>query len=42
MKYEFHVGDYVENKDGRVGYIVNAAYTTMKKRLLTYRYGCFS
>jgi len=21
MKYEFHVGDYVENKDGEVGYI---------------------
>lgn len=21
MKYEFHVGDYVETKDGRVGYI---------------------
>ena len=23
MKYEFHVGDYVETKDGRVGYIKN-------------------
>lgn len=21
MKYEFHVGDYVETKDGRVGYV---------------------
>ena len=21
MKYEFHVGDYVETKDGRVGYL---------------------
>ena len=21
MKYEFHVGDYVETKDGRIGYI---------------------
>lgn len=23
MKYEFHVGDYVETKDGKVGYIKN-------------------
>lgn len=23
MKYEFHVGDYVENKYGEVGYITN-------------------
>ena len=23
MKYEFHVGDYVETKDGRIGYIKN-------------------
>ena len=21
MKYEFHVGDYVETKDGQIGYI---------------------
>ena len=23
MKYEFHIGDYVETKDGRIGYIKN-------------------
>ena len=27
MKYEFHVGDYVETKDGRVGYITEINYT---------------
>lgn len=26
MKYEFHVGDYVENKYGEVGYITNVTY----------------
>ena len=25
MKYELHVGDYVETKDGRVGYIIHVA-----------------
>ena len=28
MKYEFHVGDYVETKDGRVGYITNILPST--------------
>ena len=28
MKYEFHVGDYVETKDGRVGYIKNIFHAT--------------
>ena len=27
MKYEFHVGDYVETKDGWIGY-VNEVYST--------------
>ena len=26
MKYEFHVGDYVETKDGRVGYITKICH----------------
>lgn len=26
MKYEFHVGDYVETMDGRVGYIQNMGF----------------
>ena len=26
MKYEFHVGDYVETKDGRIGYIVKICH----------------
>lgn len=34
MKYEFHVGDYVETKDGKVGYVANAAYTKMKNGCL--------
>ena len=25
MKYEFHIGDYVETKDGVVGYIINVS-----------------
>lgn len=29
MKYEFHVGDYVETKDGRVGYITKINFTYM-------------
>ena len=28
MKYEFHVGDYVETKDGKVGYIKNVLPST--------------
>ena len=28
MKYEFHVGDYVETKGGRVGYIKNILHAT--------------
>lgn len=27
MKYEFHVGDYVENNYGKVGYITSVEYT---------------
>ena len=27
MKYEFHIGDYVETKDGRVGYIIEVAFS---------------
>ena len=27
MKYEFHVGDYVENNYGKVGYINSVKYT---------------
>lgn len=27
MKYEFHIGDYVETKDGRVGYITQVAFS---------------
>ena len=32
MKYEFLVGDYVETKDGRVGYITQVAFTNEVKR----------
>lgn len=28
MKYEFHVGDYVETKDGQIGYIKDIIPTT--------------
>lgn len=31
MKYVFHVGDYVETKDGRVGYITNVLNTHLKE-----------
>ena len=31
MKYEFHVGDYVENNYGKVGYINSVKYTKSKK-----------
>ena len=27
MKYEFHVGDYVETKDGQIGYITTFIHT---------------
>lgn len=32
MNYEFLVGDYVETKDGRVGYIAQVAFTNEVKR----------
>ena len=31
MKYEFHIGDYVETKDGVVGYIINVSIEDKKK-----------
>ena len=31
MKYEFHVGDYVENNDGKVVYINSVKYTKSNK-----------
>ena len=31
MKYEFHVGDYVENNYGKVGYINSVKYTKSNK-----------
>lgn len=31
MKYEFHVGDYVENNYGKVGYITSVKYTKSNK-----------
>ena len=31
MKYEFHVGDYVENNYGKVGYINSVKYTKLNK-----------
>ena len=31
MKYEFHVGDYVENNYGEVGYINSVKYTKSNK-----------
>ena len=31
MKYEFHVGDYVETKDGRVGYITKICHCEVCK-----------
>ena len=34
MEYEFHAGDYVETKDGKVGYIANVTYTKIKNSLL--------
>lgn len=37
MKYEFHVGDYVETKDGRVGYIVQVAFSNEIKRWCSMR-----
>lgn len=29
MEYEFHIGDYVENKYGEVGYITNVTYSNL-------------
>lgn len=37
MKYEFHVGDYVETKDGRVGYITQVAFSNEVKRWCSMR-----
>lgn len=37
MKYEFHVGDYVETKDGRVGYITQVAFSNEAKRWCSMR-----
>lgn len=34
MKYEFHVGDYVELKDGRYGYITEIFYSTFQFHLI--------
>ena len=34
MKYEFHVGDYVELKDGRYGYITEILCSTFKFHLI--------
>ena len=31
MKYEFHVGDYVEDNHGKVGYINSVKYTKSNK-----------
>ena len=31
MKYEFHVGDYVENNYGKIGYINSVKYTKSNK-----------
>lgn len=31
MKYKFHVGDYVENNYGKVGYITSVKYTKSNK-----------
>ena len=31
MKYEFHVGDYVENNYGKIGYITSVKYTKSNK-----------
>lgn len=37
MKYEFHKGDYVETKDGRVGYITQVAFSNKAKRWCSMR-----
>ena len=34
MKYKFHVGDYVELKDGRYGYITEILCSTFKFHLI--------
>ena len=31
MKYEFHVGDYVETKDGKIGYITKICHCEVCK-----------
>lgn len=40
MKYEFHIGDYVETKDGRVGYITQVAFSNEVKRWCSMRIMC--
>ncbi len=40
MKYEFHVGDYVETKDGKVGYITQVAFSNEAKRWCSMRIMC--
>ena len=37
MKYEFHKGDYVETKDGRVGYIIEVAFSNEVERWCSMR-----
>lgn len=37
MKYEFHKGDYVETKDGRVGYITQVAFSNEVNRWCSMR-----
>ena len=34
MKYEFHVGDYVELKDGRYGYITEIFCSALQFHLI--------
>lgn len=37
MGYNFHAGDYVETKDGRVGYITQVAFSNEAKRWCSMR-----
>mgnify|MGYP006935607624 CR=1 FL=1 len=40
MKYEFHTGDYVETKNGEIGYITEVAFTNEVKRWCSMRVMC--
>ena len=40
MKYEFHVGDYVETKDGKVGYIAQVVFSNEVERWCSMRIMC--